>query len=95
MRIVVEDMKSEWRIVEGGVPQGSTLAPKLFLVYVSAMPEEASSYMTLFADDAKLLRHTGTGQLTTARSCKMPSTRFGDGLVTKETKFENGKKWAK
>ena len=56
MRTVIKDAKSDWLVVESGVPQGSVLAPVLFLVYVNDMPEGVNSYMNLFADDAKLCR---------------------------------------
>ena len=52
MRIVIKDEKSE---VKSGVPQGSVLATITFLAYVNDMTEEVSSYISLFADDAKLL----------------------------------------
>ena len=56
MRTVLKDEKSEWRVVKSGVPQGSVLAPIIFLLYVNDMTERVSSYMSLFADNAKLLR---------------------------------------
>ena len=59
MRTVVKDEKSEWREVKNGVPQGSVLAPIMFLIYVNDMTERISSYISLFADDAKLLRKIG------------------------------------
>lgn len=37
MRTMVKDMKSEWRIVDSGVLQGSVLAPILFLVNINDM----------------------------------------------------------
>ena len=43
---------SEWRKVICGVPQGSVLAPIMFLVYVNDMTG-INSYISLFADDAK------------------------------------------
>ena len=58
MRTVVKDEKSEWREVKSRVPQGSVLAPIMFLVCVNDMTEGVSSYISLFADDAKLLRKT-------------------------------------
>ena len=45
-------MKSE-------VPQGSVLAPVMFLIYVNDMTEGVSSYISLFVDDAKLQRKIG------------------------------------
>ena len=56
MRIVIEDCKSEWCSVKSGVPQGSVLVPVMFLVYANDMTKRVNSYMSLFADDAKLLR---------------------------------------
>ena len=48
--------KIEWREIESGVPQGSVLAPKMFLVYVNDRTEGLGSYISLFVDDEKLLR---------------------------------------
>ena len=56
MRTVVKGEKSEWKELKSGIPQGSVLAPIMFLVYVNDMPEGVSSYISLFADDVKLLR---------------------------------------
>ena len=56
MRTVIKDQKSEWYSVKSGVPQGPVLAPVMYLVYVNDMTEGVNSYMSLFVDDAKLLR---------------------------------------
>ena len=56
MRTVIRGKKSAWREVTSGVPQGSVLAPLLFAVYINDMMKGVSSYMSLFADDAKLMR---------------------------------------
>ena len=56
MKTVIKYQKSEWCSVKSGVPQGSVLAPVMFLVYINDMTKGVNSYMSLFADDAKLLR---------------------------------------
>ena len=51
----VNGMKSESRIVNIGVPQGSTLGPLLFLLYINDMCNSSSEFdFTLFADDTTL-----------------------------------------
>ena len=56
MRTVIRDSYSSWSKVTSGVPQGSVLAPIMFQIYVNDIHEGLSSYINLFADDAKLLR---------------------------------------
>ena len=56
IKTVVKDEKSEWGEVKSGVPQGSFLAPIMFLININDMIEGVSSYISLFVDDAKLLR---------------------------------------
>ena len=56
MRTVTRGEKSGWREVTSGVPQGSVLAPVMFLVYINDLTEGVTSYMNMFADDAKVQR---------------------------------------
>jgi hypothetical protein len=61
-RVTVRGEKSDWRTVTSGVPQGSVLGPILFLVYVNDMFTGVESYMSMFADDAKLMRRVVTDE---------------------------------
>ena len=56
MRTVIKDQPSMWSPVLSGIPQGSVLAPIMFAVYINDMVENVTSYASLFADDAKILR---------------------------------------
>ena len=51
---VVNNVKSEWCTVKCGVPQGSTLGPLLFLIYINDLHQATKLNVKLFADDAVL-----------------------------------------
>ena len=54
-RVRVGKTLSSWKDVQSGVPQGSVLAPLLFILYVSDMQETLKDVNVLkFADDTKI-----------------------------------------
>ena len=67
MSTVIRGTASENREVTSGVPQGSVLAPIMFLIYVNDLGEDISndSYINMFADDAKIQR-----RIRNENSCK-------------------------
>ena len=55
-RVIVGGCRSGWAPVPSGVPQGSVLAPLLFILYVNDVPDTLSCGIKVFADDSKLYR---------------------------------------
>ena len=67
MRTVIRGTASQYREVTSGVPQGSVLAPIMFLIYINDLGVDISngSYLNMFADDAKIQR-----KIQNENSCK-------------------------
>ena len=53
-RVVLNGTESNWKKIEGGVPQGSILSLLLFLIYINDLTDNITSQMRLFADDSSL-----------------------------------------
>lgn len=54
-RVVIDGIASSYKPVTSGVPQGSTLGPVLFMIYINDLPNVVKfSTVKLFADDCKI-----------------------------------------
>ena len=52
--ILVEKVKSNKSLIVSGIPQGSVLAPILFLIYISDIGEDILANTLVYVDDTKI-----------------------------------------
>ena len=53
-RVVIDGTTSKWVMLDCGVPQGSVLAPLLFLIFINDLPEDIINKTRMFADDTSV-----------------------------------------
>ena len=82
-RVVIEGCQSDWAPVTSGVPQGSILAPLLFILYVNDIPESLSSPAEMFADDMLIYNYCPPSQtsITTQESLDKVTDWCGSWLL--------------
>ena len=68
--LLLEGKSSKSYLVLSGVPQGSVLAPLLFLIYINDITESITCTVRFYADDVLLYRVINTDADTTAVSIK-------------------------
>ena len=53
-RVVIPGAESAWKLIRAGVPQGYTLCPLLFQLFIYDIVTDSGSNIRLFADDTSL-----------------------------------------
>ena len=54
IRLALDGKSSQEYQVNAGVPEGSILAPTLFLLYINDLPDDFISNIAIYTDDATL-----------------------------------------
>ena len=59
LRVVLDGKSSQEYPVNAGVPEGSILGPKLFLLYINDLPDDVICSIAIYADDTTLYSKFG------------------------------------
>ena len=54
LHVVLHGKSSQECLVNAGVPQGSTLGPELFLLYINDLPDDVICNLVIYTDDTTL-----------------------------------------